>query len=311
MIPKQNSSAETVKQLPLPTKVKKKNRWKDYLGSYMFVFPALSLLFTFSFVPIIYLVFLSFHRYRLPDSPQFIGLDNYSRLMSDGMFWKSIGNTMIYTLGSMLLGLFAALLIAVLLNRAFRGRRFYKVFYFLPAVTSDVVSAMIFLWIFDHNLGIMNYILTTIGFSSPPNWLLDPFWAMMILIFVGAWRGASYNIPIFLAGLEGVPKSYYEAAEIDGANGWHKFWRITIPTIMPISVYCMVMSIIGSFQVVAIVDVLTDGGPRNSTLVAIKYVWQQSFEFNYVGYGATLSLFIFPFLLFVTWLNLKLSSRSE
>lgn len=287
------------------------NKWKDYLGSYLFVFPALSLLFTFSFVPIIYLVYLSFHRYRLPESPEFIGLENYARLISDSVFIESIGNTLVYTFSSMIIGLFAALSIAVLLMQAFKGKRFFKVFYFLPAVTSDVISAMIFLWIFDHNLGILNYLLTTIGIAEPPMWLLHPIWAMVILIIVGAWRGASYNIPIFLAALEGVPKALYEAAEIDGANGWYKFWNITIPSIMPISVYCMIMSIIGSFQVVAIVDVLTDGGPQNSTMVAIKYVWQQAFEFNYVGYGATLSLVVLPFLFFVTWLNLKLSSRSE
>ncbi|GAB2570616.1 carbohydrate ABC transporter permease [Gracilibacillus alcaliphilus] len=284
-------------------------KWKKHLGAYMFLAPALTLLFTFSFVPILYVIYLSFHRFRLPEDPVFIGFENYIRLFSDSVFWTSIWNTLVYTIGSMFIGLFAALCIAVLLNRSFRGKRFFKVFYFLPTVTSDVISAMIFFWIFDHNLGILNYLLTKAGFSAAPNWLLDPFWAMMILIVVGAWRGASYNIPIFLAGLGSVSKSYYEAAEIDGANGWQKFWKITIPSIMPISVYCMVMSIIGSFQVVAIVDVLTDGGPRNSTLVALKYLWQQSFEFNYVGYGATISLFIFPFLLLLTWLNLKLSNR--
>ncbi|RKL65006.1 sugar ABC transporter permease [Salipaludibacillus neizhouensis] len=310
MISKHKSAVYMDGKSLLEEKIKKKNRRKDYLGTYLFLTPALLLLFTFSFVPIIYVVYLSFHRVRLPDDPIFIGIGNYAQLMGDSVFWRSMGNTLIYTLGSMSLGLFAGLCVAVLLNRAFKGKRFFKVFYFLPSVTSDVVSAMIFLWIFDHNLGILNYLLPKVGLVEPPAWLLDPFWAMFILIFVGSWRGAAYNIPIFLAGLEGVPKSYYEAAEIDGANGWHKFWRITIPSIMPISVYCMVMSIIASFQVVAIVDVLTDGGPDNSTLVALKYVWQQSFQFNYVGYGATMSLFIFPFLLVMTWLNLKLSKRS-
>lgn len=290
---------------------KKSSKWKSYITSYLFLFPALSFLFIFMFVPIVYLIWLSFHRFRLPESPTFIGLENYIRLLNDQLFFKSIMVTSIYTLGSVVLGIGAAICIAFLLNRTFKGRKFYKVFYFLPTVTSEVIAAMIFLWIFDHNLGILNYSLTAIGFPQPPNWLLDPFWAMTTLILVGAWRGASYNIPIFLAALESVSKTLYEAADIDGANSFQKFTKISIPSVMPMIVYCMVMSIIGSFQVVAIVDVLTNGGPQNSTLVAIKYVWQQAFEFNYVGYGATMSLVIFPILFFVTWLNLKLSARSE
>lgn len=291
------------------SKLHKREKWKDYLTSYLFLVPALSFLFVFSILPILYLVWLSFHEYELPNPPVFIGLDNFRQLLEDRTFFKSIYNTSVYTVGSLTIGISAALFMAVLVSNKLRGTRFFKVFYFLPTVTSEVITAMIFLWILDHNLGILSYLLPALGFENPPNWLQDPFWAMAVLILVGAWRGASYNTPILLAGLEGIPRDYYEAADLDGANGWQKFMYISIPGIVPILVYCVVMSIIGSFQVIAIVDVLTNGGPMDSTLVAIKHIWQQAFEFNHVGYGATLSLVLFPILFLVTWLQLKLSSR--
>jgi ABC-type sugar transport system permease subunit len=289
----------------------KMRKWKDYATSYLFIIPALSFLFVFSLLPIIYLIWLSFYEYRLPDPPEFVGLRNYSDMVQDKLFFKSIFNTLKYTIGSMAVGLASALCIAVLLHRKLRGLRFFKVLYFLPTVTSEVITAMIFLWIFDNNLGIVNYVLKAIGVQSPPAWLLNPFWAMTILILIGAWRGAAYNTPIFLAGLNAVPESYYEAADIDGANGWQKFWHISIPSIIPVMVYCMVMSFIGSFQVVAVVDLLTNGGPLDSTMVAIKHIWQQAFEFNNVGYGSTLALVLFPLLFIFTWLQLKLSAGKE
>lgn len=287
----------------------KSSKWKDYLTSYLFLVPALSFLFVFSIAPILYLIWLSLHQYQLPNPPVFIGLDNFRQLLADKTFFKSVINTSVYTVGSLTIGICAALFMAVLVSKKLRGARFFKVFYFLPTVTSEVITAMIFLWILDHNLGILSYLLPVLGFENPPNWLQEPFWAMAVLILVGAWRGASYNTPILLAGLEGIPKDYYEAADLDGASGWQKFLHISIPGIVPILVYCVVMSIIGSFQVIAIVDVLTNGGPMDSTLVAIKHIWQQAFEFNHVGYGATLSLVLFPILFLATWLQLKLSSQ--
>jgi ABC-type sugar transport system permease subunit len=287
------------------------HKLKDHIGSYLFVLPALTFLTLFSIVPIIYLIWLSFHEYRLPNPAIFNGVENYIRMFNDALFIKSIGNTMIYTAGSMAIGLSGAIAVAVLLNRKLKGIRFFKVFYFLPTITSEVITAMIFLWVFDNNLGILNYILKVSGVESPPAWLLQPTTAMIILILIGAWRGTAYNIPIFLAALQAVPQSLYEAARIDGANSWKQFVHITLPSIMHILVYCMVMSVIGSFQVVAVVDILTNGGPMDSTMVVIKHIWQQSFEFNYVGYGAALSFVLFPFLLGVTWLQLRLSSGKD
>jgi ABC-type sugar transport system permease subunit len=301
---------ETAPSIKTITKRKREfYKLKDYISSYLFVLPALSFLFVFSILPIIYLVWLSFYNYSLPNQPEFTGFGNFTRMFQDKLFLKSISNTLIYTFGSMTLGLGAALGIAVLLNRKLKGLRVFRVFYFLPTITSEVITAMIFLWVFDNNLGILNYLLRVGGVEKPPAWLLQPTTAMMILILIGAWRGAAYNTPIFLTALQSVPQSYYEAAKLDGANAWKQFLHISLPSIMHILVYTMIMSVIGSFQVVAVVDILTNGGPMDSTMVAIKHIWQQSFEFNYVGYGAALSLVLFPFLLAITWLQLKLSGK--
>jgi len=302
---------KATKTAPFSYAKKKKEKWKDNFTSYLFLVPALSFLFIFMLVPIFYVFYLSFHRYRLPEKPIFIGFNNYIRMFQDDVFLKSIINTIIYTISSVTLGVFLALIVAYLLNRRFRGKKFFKVFYFLPTVTSEVIIAMIFFWMFDHNMGIINYLLPKIGILDPPSWLLDPFWAMAVLILVGAWRGVSYNIPILLSALENVPLSLYEAADLDGANAFQKFKNISIPCVKPMILYSVVMGVIGSFQVVAIVDVLTDGGPKNSTLVSLKYIWQQSFEFNYIGYGATLSFALLPILIFITWLSFKISRRGE
>ncbi|CQR46458.1 Lactose transport system permease protein LacF [Paraliobacillus sp. PM-2] len=288
-----------------------KGKWKDYFTSYLFALPALLFLFVFIFVPILYVGYLSFHKYQLPGEPIFIGLENYTRVLQDEVFLKSIFNTIVYTISSVTLAVLLALVVAYLLNRMFKGKKFYKVFYFLPTVTSEVIIAMIFFWMFDHNLGVINYTLTALGIPDPPAWLLDPFWAMVILIMVGTWRGVSYNIPILLSALESVPRSLYEAADLDGATDFHKFFKISIPSVKPMILYSVVMGIIGSFQVVAIVDVLTDGGPKNSTLVSLKYIWQQAFEFNYIGYGATLSLALLPILIIGTGLAFKISARGD
>lgn len=276
--------------------------WQGYL----FIAPALLFLFVFMVIPTFYLVFLSLHEYVMPRPMVFTGFANFVRLAHDKLFIKSLYNTAVYGAGSIALGLSAALGMAVLLNRDLKGIKLFRVLFFLPTIVSDIITALIFLWLLDSQLGLFNHILRSWG-RPPVPWLMKEGLAMFSVILLGAWRGASYNTPIFLAALRNVPKELYEAAEIDGANPWRKFWNISVPMIMPTSVYCMVMSLIGAFQVIGIIDVLTDGGPNDSTYVALKYIWKQAFEFNNMGYAAALSLSVFPILLFITWLQLRLS----
>ncbi|TFE24251.1 carbohydrate ABC transporter permease [Cohnella luojiensis] len=283
---------------------RRRNRWSGYL----FVGPALLVLMVTSILPIVYVVWMSFQEQTLAGKFEFNGIANYDKLIHDPLYFKSIVNTLTYTVGSAALGLSAAILLAVVLNRNVKGSKFFRILFFLPSVTSEVVTAMMFLWLLDSNFGLMNYMTEQMGFGRI-NWLLDPTLAMLSVIIVGAWRGASYNTPLFLSAIQNIPKELYEAAAIDGAKSIQQFFRITLPMIVPILSYTIIMAFIGSFQMVAIVDLLTNGGPLDSTMVTLKYIWRQGFEFNNLGYAATLSLGLLPILFFITWIQMRISNR--
>ncbi|REK65051.1 MAG: lactose ABC transporter permease [Cohnella sp.] len=285
-------------------KAKRRNRWQGYL----FVGPALLVLMVTSIIPIIYVVWMSFHRETPSGESSFAGLSNFRQLFHDTLFFKSIGNTLVYTFASAALGLSAALVLAALLSRNVKGSKWFQILFFLPSVTSEVVTAMMFLWLLDYNFGLFNYVAEKTGFERV-QWLLDPELAMLSVVLVGAWRGASYNTPIFLSAIQNIPGDLYEAASIDGAHAVQKFFRITVPMIVPILSYTIIMAFIGSFQMVAIVDILTNGGPLDSTMVTLKYIWRQGFEFNNLNYAATLSLGLLPILFLITWIQMKFSDR--
>lgn len=281
-----------------------RNRWSGYL----FVGPALLVLMVTSILPIFYVIWMSFQKQTGVGEFRFNGLANYEKLVHDDLFFKSIGNTLIYTVGSAALGLGAALLLAVVLNRNVKGSKFFRILFFLPSVTSEVVTAMMFLWLLDSNFGLVNYLTEQIGIGRI-NWLLDPTLAMLSIIVVGAWRGASYNTPLFLSAIRNIPRELYEAASIDGARSVQQFFRITLPNIVPILSYTIIMAFIGSFQMVAIVDILTNGGPMDSTMVTLKYIWRQGFEFNNLSYAATISLGLLPILFLITWIQMRISDK--
>ena len=195
------------------------------------------------------------------------------------------------------------------MNRKFKGKRVFRVIYYLPAVVSEVVNAILFLWLFNAQFGVINTTLMKIGIKNPIAWLQTSPYAMIVIILVAVWRGGCWNAPIFLSALEGISKSIYESAEIDGANGWVKFWKISLPSLNDTMVYVVIMTIIAGFQVIAYCDVLTNGAPFNTTLVSIKYIWKQAFEFNNMGYASTLSLILFPALMVVTYFQVRGSDK--
>jgi ABC-type sugar transport system permease subunit len=200
--------------------------------------------------------------------------------------------------------------VALALNRVVRFSRFYRVAFFLPSMTSAMVSALVFLWLFEADLGLLNYLLSSLGLGRLP-WLTHPRLAMLCIVVVGSWRGISYNVPIFLAGLQAIPREHYEAASVDGASTWEQFRHITWPGLRPVVTYTVVMAIIGSFQVIAQVDVLTDGGPLDATMVLIKYIARQAFDYNRMGYASALSVVTFLILLGFTIAQVRRSARAE
>ena len=274
------------------------------LSAYAFVGPAMVLLAVFVLVPMVYALYLSLFDYGVAGSNAFTGLANYVQALRDQLFWKSMGITSIYAVCSAALGLAWALGLALLVTQRLPFMGWFRVLYFIPSVGSIVAVATIWLWMLDYNLGLVNYWLSVLHLGKLP-FLQDARWALGSVTFIGAWIGASYNLPIFAAGIESVSRELYEAAELDGAGGWQRFLNITVPSIAPITRYTVIMAIIGSFQVLGLIDVLTNGGPDNGTLFTIKYIWEQGWDFLHLGYASAISLFMLLFLFVVTWQQLR------
>ncbi len=274
------------------------------LSAYAFVGPAMVLLAVFVLVPMVYALYLSLFDYGVAGSNAFTGLANYVQALRDQVFWKSMGITSIYAVCSAALGLAWALGLALLVTQRLPFMGWFRVLYFIPSVGSIVAVATIWLWMLDYNLGLVNYWLSVLHLGKLP-FLQDARWALGSVTFIGAWIGASYNLPIFAAGIESVSRELYEAAELDGAGGWQRFLNITVPSIAPITRYTVIMAIIGSFQVLGLIDVLTNGGPENGTLFTIKYIWEQGWDFLHLGYASAISLFMLLFLFVVTWQQLR------
>lgn len=280
----------------------RRQRW--FYG-YAFIAPALLVLSVFVLLPIAVAIYLSFTSYNLVQAPRWIGLGNYRQLINDALFFRTLGVTATYAIGSMALGLGGALAVAMVLNRRLPGITGFKIIYFLPTIASEAVMAVVFLWMYQDQ-GTLNSLLTTLGLPTV-GWLRSPRMALFSIIFYGAWRGMSYNTPIFLAALKNVSQELYEAASIDGAGPWAKFRFVTVPGIMPIVIYTVIMSTIASFQVVAAVDLMTGGGPRNATEVTVRYIAYTASESLKIGYASAMSVVVLVLLLVVTYFQMRLS----
>lgn len=262
--------------------------------------PSFVIFVLFMVYPLIYSLYLSFFDCSFFGGERvFVGLGNYKKMFMSNDFRIAMANTLKYAVGVVPLGSALSMLVAVLLNRPLRARGFYRVAYFTPVVTSMVAVAIVWAWIFDPYFGLFNAILRKIGISGPA-WLADPKWALPAVVILGIWKNLGYNMVIFLAGLQDVPQEYYESAELDGAGAWHKFAYITMPMMKTTIGFVLIMSTIRSFQVFGQIYVMTGGGPMNSTLVAVYYLYRQAFEFYRVGYASAVAWFIFAVILALT-----------
>lgn len=254
------------------------------------------LLFTLG--PMIASLYFSFCEYKVIKPPVFIGLANYSRMFADELFYKSLRVTAVYTVVSVPLGILAALAVAVLLNQKIPGARVIRTIFYLPSVVSGVAVSLVFVWIFNHRFGILNYIIGLAGIEGP-NWLGNPRWALWALILMSLW-GIGGNMIILLAGLQGVPVSLHEAGMIDGAGSWKRFWSITIPMISPALLFITIMSIIGSFQVFTQAYIMTGGGPAYATHFYLLYLYRNAFNWFEMGYASALAWVLFVIILICT-----------
>lgn len=259
----------------------------------------------FMLVPVVATFVLSFTKYDMLTTPQFIGLQNYINMLKDPIVWEVTRNTVVYTILTVPIGMALSLLLAVTLDTKIRFRRFYRAAFFLPAITSMVVVAIVWQWIYNPDFGLLNYFLSLFGIQGP-KWLLDSSTALISLAIVGIWKNLGYNMIIFLSGLQGISNSYYEAAELDGANVFQKFFKITLPMLKPTTFFIFVMSIISSFQVFDQVMLMTKGGPGRSSSVLVHYLYQNAFQYFKLGYACAIAYLLFFIVMMITLFNMRM-----
>jgi multiple sugar transport system permease protein len=279
------------------------------ITGYALILPTVIFFLVFIVFPIAYSIWLSFLNWDgMSPDPRYIGLRNYERLFSNDRFWNSMRVTAVYVIGLVPLRMAIALFLALLLNQKIRGLAFYRTLYFMPVVTSMVAVSMVFLWIFDPTWGIANYILNMFGLPSS-QWLADPNTAMPSLILLSIWKSVGYEMVIYLAGLQGIPDVYYEAAKIDGAGRWAQLRHITWPLLAPTTFFILVTAIIGATQVFDSVFVMTQGGPLESTSVIVYFLYQEAFRFFHMGYAAAVAWVLFLVILALTLIQWKFLRR--
>ena len=261
-------------------------RWLPYL----LVSPYLLHLLLFVGFPVIFSVVLTFHHWNIIAPMEFAGLANYYHLLHDRLFWKALANTFSFLLIHIPLQVVVALALAYFLNQRLVLRGFFRAVFFLPVVISGVVVTMLWQQLFGLETGLLNQLLVALG-AARVEWLSDPSIAMRSIAVMATWKNVGLYVVLFLVGLQTVPQSQYEAASIDGASEWQQFWHITLPAINPTLFMVVVLSTIGGFSLFIEPYIMTDGGPLNSTLSAMLYIYRQAFEYYHMGYSATLGLF--------------------
>lgn len=282
---------------------------QNVLG-YLWISPWLIGFLIFTLGPMVASLVFSFTNYRIINVVRFTGLNNYvTALTKDRLFWPSMGRTFYYVLISVPLGLLGSLLLASLLNQRVRGETIFRTLFYLPSLTPAAAAAILWQWLLHYEVGVVNYILSLIGIKGPP-WLGSSQWAIPAIILIGLWTGmGGGRMIIFLAGLQGVPREFYEAAEIDGAGRWHKFKSITLPMISPTIFFNLVLGIIGALQVFTTAYITTKGGPGRATWFFALHVYTNAFEYFDMGYACTLAWLMFIMLLVFTVIQIRLSDQ--
>jgi multiple sugar transport system permease protein len=261
--------------------------WQSLGKGLGFLSPWLFGFLVFTILPVGLSFYYSLCDYSLLQPPLFVGLANYRDLMQDPIFWKALGNTFKYALMALPAGMFVSLGLALLLNAPIRGQAIYRTIIFLPSLVPTVASAMLWLWLFNAKLGLINTVLGAMGIEGP-GWLTTPEWAMPALALMSLW-GVGHTVVVYLAGLQDVPKELYEAAELDGVGPLSRLRNVTLPMISPVIFFNLVMAIIGTLQVFAIPFVMTGGGPARATYFFTMYLYDNAFAYLKMGYASAMA----------------------
>ncbi|APB30743.1 carbohydrate ABC transporter permease [Vagococcus teuberi] len=290
---------------------KKNDRKQNALG-YLFLSPALILLVIFLLIPIGMMFYYAFTDYYLltPDARQFVGLDNFKKLMSDPIFKQSIWNTAKFVVWIIPAQLGVALGMALIVNKQRKGNIFFKVAFFAPVVMSLVVISILWLYLLNPNEGLINALLNKIGIASMP-FLKSPKQAMYTIVFVSAWQGAGYQMLLLLGGMQNIPKDVYEAAELDGFTKFQQFRYITMPLLKPTAIFVLLTTLISAFKLIVQPMVMTQGGPMNSTMTMVYYIYQTGFTDRLVGYSSSIALIFTTMIGLITIAQRKITKEDE
>lgn len=265
----------------------KSKDWQQLGKGLAFLSPWLFGFLVFTLLPVCLSFYYSLCDYSLLQAPYYTGLDNYKTLFADPVFWKTLSVTGRYALMALPAGMLVSLGLALLLNAPLKGQAIYRTIIFLPSLVPAVASAMLWLWLFNAQLGLINILLGKIGIAGPP-WLASEQWALPALAFMSLW-GTGQTVVIYLAGLQDVPRDLYEAAELDGANPWQRLRNVTLPMISPVIFFNLIMAIIGTMQVFTVPYIMTAGGPARATYFFTMYLYDNAFNFLKMGYASAMA----------------------
>lgn len=276
---------------------------EEALWAYAFIALPIIGFVLFAGGPMLASLYLSFTEYEVLSPPTWVGLANYQKLFVGDLFaMKTMGNTLFYMLG-IPLGMALSLLLALALNQKLRFEGFFRTVYFLPSVCSVVALALLWKWIYNADYGLINSYLQVLGVEDPPRWLDDPRMVKPSLVLMGIWGGLGYNMVLFLAALQGVPKHLYEAAELDGAGPWATFWNVTWPMISPTTFFVAVMGVIGGFQNFDQIFVMTRGGPEYASATYMIHLYQSGFQYFQMGYASAMAWVLAAIIMAITWVQ--------
>ncbi|MEW6555831.1 MAG: sugar ABC transporter permease [Elusimicrobiota bacterium] len=280
---------------------------KENLTGYAFLLPNILGFLVFVFLPVFASLVLSFFEWDLFSTPVFVGVANFVKLVKDTYFWKYLLNTLFFMLG-IPVGMAVSLLFAIMMNQKIKGIVFFRTVYFMPVVSSFVACALLWRWIYNPDFGLLNGLLKMVGINGPA-WLSSTTWAKPAIILMNIWKGAGYNMLLYLAALQGIPDFLYEAAEVDGADIWNKFWHITFPLLSPTHFFIIIMSVIGVFQTFGEIFMMTGGGPGGSTTTIVYYIYNNAFQWFHMGYASAISWALFALIFGATILQWKYTAK--
>lgn len=287
----------------------KNYRSSEIRAGILFLLPAILVFIFLRIIPAISVIYYSFTEFNIIKPPVWIGLENFISLSKDQKFFQALANSLIFTLGTVIPSAAIGLFFAVFLNKKIAGVGLFRAIFYMPQVTSWVAISMIWVYLLNPTYGVLNYYLSLIGIPKL-QWLFQSNLAMFSIIMVSIWRNIGYNVVIYLAGLQGLDETLYEAAEVDGCSRWKRFRHITLPLLKPVTSYIIVMTSIFSLQAFDQIYVLTTGGPADTTVTAVFSVWRQAFQYGRMGYASAQAVIVFIVICILSLVTIKISNRN-